>query len=230
MKNLRMIPITAGLIAACLLAACAGEAAPAPVGPDAEEGAGDNPPAAPAEPDDLGPLPTLHPDSGLDPDDALVQDARYFARDANITVEEAYRRLRLQGPIGELNARLTENEAATFAGLWIQHEPEYGVVVRFTEDGEETLRPYVEGTELAALVEVRGADYTLDELSAIQTEAHDLANALGFQVSSGQNVRENRVELFVPDRAAFEAALAEGGETLPQGVAIVEADAVETLE
>ena len=37
------------------------------------------------------------------------------------------------------------NEKDTFAGLWIQHQPEHRFVVLVTHDGEETIRPYIEG-------------------------------------------------------------------------------------
>ena len=47
------------------------------------------------------------------------------------------------------------NEQPTFGGLWIQHKPEFKAVVAFTRDGEETVRPYIQGTSLADMVEVR---------------------------------------------------------------------------
>ncbi len=68
-----------------------------------------------------------------------------YAKDQDVPLEEAVRRLQLQESVGKLGAELEANERDTFAGLWIEHEPEYRVVAAFTRDGEETIRPYVEG-------------------------------------------------------------------------------------
>jgi hypothetical protein len=84
-------------------------------------------------------------------------------------------RLALQDEIGELGAALEANEADTFAGLWIEHEPEYRVVVAFVGDaGEEVIRPYLQTyPALADIIELRTAQYTLAELLAAQQEAFD---------------------------------------------------------
>ena len=75
-----------------------------------------------------------------DVDPAWVQDSRMYAEQFCIGLAEAIRRLTLQESIGKLGAALEANEAATLGGLWIQHEPEFRVVVAFTvgqEDGRE---------------------------------------------------------------------------------------------
>jgi hypothetical protein len=60
------------------------------------------------------------------------------------------------------------SEADSYAGMWIQHEPDFRVIVRFTERGEETLLPYLADSPLAELVEVRGASITLAVLAEEQ--------------------------------------------------------------
>ena len=75
--------------------------------------------------------------------DPLCRDAQQYAEEMGVDVEEAMRRLALQDPIGELNATLAARESDTFGGLWVEHQPEYKVVVLFTRNGEETLRPLV---------------------------------------------------------------------------------------
>lgn len=98
-----------------------------------------------------GPAATTPKLNGNDP---LVQDAKMYAAEYGVPLEEAVRRLRLQGPIGALDRELIMEERGTYAGLWIQHEPVYRVIARFTRDGERTIRPYAEGRPLEGLVEV----------------------------------------------------------------------------
>lgn len=157
----------------------------------------------------------------LEVSDALRRDAEAMAEQLDISVDEAIRRAMLQDPIGTLGAELERQEADTFAGLWIQHEPEYRVVVAFTRNGEKTIRRYVENAPLAKLIEVRGAEATLAELQAIQEEAHRLLEELGLSVSSGINVQENRVELYVTDRPLFDATLQEANAQLPGHVEVI---------
>jgi len=153
--------------------------------------------------------------------EALRQDAEAMATHMGISVDEAIRRLSLQDPIGRLGAELEQREAETFVGLWIQHEPEYRVVVAFTRDGQETIKPYVENTPLAGLIEVRTARVSLAELKAAQGEVIQLVRELGLPFSSGINVQQNRVELSVSDRSLFEASMQNSNLQLPQHVEIV---------
>jgi hypothetical protein len=153
--------------------------------------------------------------------DALRQDAEIMAQQLDIPVEEAMRQLSLQDLAGDLNAELEQREADTFAGLWIQHEPEYGIVAAFTRDGEETLQRYVAGTPLDGLVQVRKARFTYAELVAAGQEVGRLVQELGLPFSWGSDVEGNRIELWVTDRAQFEAALEQARRSLPEPVQIV---------
>jgi hypothetical protein len=47
-----------------------------------------------------------------------------------------------ENPVGTLNAELEAKEADTFAGLWLEHNPEK-VIVAFTHDGKKTVKPYL---------------------------------------------------------------------------------------
>ena len=152
---------------------------------------------------------------------ALAQDAQWYADQYRIELEEAITRLTLQEPIGELGAELEAREADTLAGLWIQHEPEYRVVVAFTRDGESTIGKYVQDGLLADIIEVRTADATLRELEQAQARANQIIDGLGFQLSSGINVIRNRVEIYASDRAQLEEALRGSGKTLPAHVQIM---------
>jgi len=152
---------------------------------------------------------------------ASWRDASEYARQFEVSLGEAAQRLRYQDQIGELADTLTTNEADTYAGLWIEHEPAYRIVVRFTRDPAETLQPYVEGLPYASLVEARGARYTLPELEVIHAQTLAQLGKLDFHVSSSLSVQENRVEVYVSDPAWVESELRRAGAALPEGAELV---------
>ena len=138
---------------------------------------------------------------------ALTLDAKGYAEEHGIELNEAIRRLQLQEPAGELNAKLLAKESATFAGAWIQHSPDFRIIVQFTETGEKTIQPYIENGPLADIVEIRVATVPLVELEAIQEATWVAVRELNIPVASGVNVFENRVELYVVERQQLDAAI-----------------------
>ncbi|MDX1417042.1 MAG: hypothetical protein R3293_22750 [Candidatus Promineifilaceae bacterium] len=153
----------------------------------------------------------------------MLQDAQAYAEAMGVTLEEAIARLETQNEdeISRLNRQLENNEADTFAGLWLEHQPEYRVVVAFTRDGQETIGQYVdEDSELDPLIEVRPAQYTLAELQADQEELLSILDGSGQPFGVGIMLMENRVMVDVTDTAAFEAAVAASGATLPDSVVV----------
>ena len=155
--------------------------------------------------------------------EALLQDARQYAADVGVDLDEAVRRLQAQRTIGELGAELEANEQPTFGGLWIQHEPEFKVVVAFTRDGEETVRPYIQGTSLADMVEVRQVEATLAELREAQREAGAILEQLGIRAASGIAITSNVVQLYLTEeeKKELDAALKKSGLELPDKVEVV---------
>ena len=155
--------------------------------------------------------------------DAVIQDARSYAEDTGVDLDEAIRRLGLQRTIGKLGAAVSENEQETYGGHWIQHEPTFGVVFAFTRDGEETIRPYVHGTIIADMVEVRHVEATLAELRTAQREAHEILEGLGILASSGIDVKRNIVELYLPEeeKEKLDTGLQDSALELPDKVELV---------
>lgn len=153
---------------------------------------------------------------------------KVYAEQMDVDVVEADCRLQLETSVEGLYERLTEEERDTFGGLWIEHEPEYRIVVRFTRDGEERIGPYIEGGPLAddaadasVRIEVRPAEATYVELLAAQEEVLPLLSKLEPVVSISMNTPENRVDLGVTNCAKFDAALQEANETLPDHVTVL---------
>jgi len=158
------------------------------------------------------------------PTAGMVESLRPLAEEMapmwGVSVEEAYERLRAEDPIGTLQAELAEREAETFAGLWIENEPSYRVVVAFTRDGEKTLEPYLKNRTIPGL-EVRRARVSLAKLEMIQAQAMRELDKLDFEVHVFLFVQDNRVEVHVSDRAWFESELRRVGAQLPEGVELV---------
>jgi hypothetical protein len=152
------------------------------------------------------------------PSEAVRRDAEAYAKQFGITTEEAIERLQFQDGIGTLNVVLQANETDTFGGLWVEHEPDYRVVVLFTRREERTIRPYLAGKPYAHLVEVRRARYTLAELETIYAQTARELEKLGFGVNVMLDVPGNRVEVTVGDREWFESELRRAGVQLLEGV------------
>lgn len=163
-----------------------------------------------------------------------------YARTYCVSVEEAERRMAIQlrdavGPktepgrpptppqdsIGAVNAALQEREAATFAGLWIQHQPEYRVVVAFTRDAAATLARY---TKDPLFKPVNRPGPTLAELRATQDRLmrEIIRRRIG---ASMLGAREDKGILEVhlgQDAGPIRAAAARGEFELPDYVVLIE--------
>lgn len=156
------------------------------------------------------------------PSAALLEDAQSYAKETGTTVEEAVRRLQLQHEIGDLNAALLAEEPATFAGLRIEHKPQYRVVARFTDPAAEArLRARVAGGTLNGLVETRSARWSLAELEKRRGEVRGHARRANIRTNSEINITENRVEVYVLDPEKLTAALGRARARIPEGVLIV---------
>lgn len=166
-----------------------------------------------------------------EPSKALIEDARQRAEDLNIPFEKAIREVRLGNcffsDVMDLEDELKNEEAETFAGYWADNESEYGYVFLFTRDGEETIRPYIRGEPYARFIEARSwADASLKEIAAARKEARRLFDSrLKNSPASGTSVKKNRVEIYVKDKARFEAAMREADIRLPDHVAVIESGA-----
>ncbi len=153
--------------------------------------------------------------------DALRQDAPSFADAQGISLEEAMERLTNQEGIGEIQPLLEADFPDTYAGLWIQHEPEYGVVIALTEGDISTVQPYIAGKPWEPVVEVRQVEHSLAELRAAQTAASQAAQELNIPVSTGSDIMNNRVEVMVGNPDLFQADLEAAGISLPDFVVIL---------
>jgi hypothetical protein len=137
----------------------------------------------------------------------MTKDVEAYASYLKTDLDTATRQLALQDSAGKLDATLARNEADTYAGLWIQHSPQFRIVVQFTQEGNETIRPYIESETIADYVETRIAEYTLKELEAAQVATQLEIRNLGIPTNSGINVIDNKVELYIVERSRFDVAM-----------------------
>jgi len=153
--------------------------------------------------------------------DTVFPEVVVYAEHYGITVDEALRRFEVQDAFAGLDTELSIKEPDTFAGLYIQHEPDFHIVALFTRDGEETMKPYVpEG--LAEYVEVRTVAVSYRELQSAQNEVSSALRSLGIPADSGIDVKENRVKFNVTDVTPVSEAISEGTLAVPGYVVFTE--------
>ena len=168
--------------------------------------------------------------------DAMRQDGQSYAAQWGIELDEAVRRLQLQRSIGELGAELEENEADTYAGHWIKHgtdSSDFGMVVKFTSNGNETIQRYgqhVANGPLAGMVELRSADTTLAELRQAQSDAMRAIREENIPADSEIDVRTGEVTIYVAERARLNEAIQRGNVSLSESVELVTVSAMGRLE
>jgi len=165
-------------------------------------------------------------------------DAAMYALDQQVPLAEAIRRLEIQnrdavrapeepGPppppppdsIGAVQRQVAEEP--TFAGLWIQHQPTYGVVVAFTRDAAKTLAKYTKDP-LFIPFDRPGPSWR----EVLNTQERLFANFQRFgarPVMGSANVQTGRLGFEVTgDLAAFRAAVKRGEVVVPAYVDITE--------
>ena len=182
---------------------------------------------APDPPADEPPRPG--PPGAVRPPGDVLPEHRQYAVDYGVSVDEAVRRLGLQGALGAFGALAETSEPETFAGYWIEHEPTFGAVAAFTGDAQATLDRLLDGRTPPAPIRAVTRPYALRELLAVQAQTgRDLIDA-GVRVEGvGTDVVRGRILVLVRDTARAQVVVARRGLRLHPAVAW-EQGAVETL-
>ncbi|HEY0165164.1 MAG TPA: hypothetical protein VGB39_07300, partial [Sphingomicrobium sp.] len=122
--------------------------------------------------------------------------AETYASRYNVSYEEARRRLKFQTQGGELDARLAEQEKETFGGLYIEHEPAFRVVVKFTgTKAASTLAKYTQDPAYVPAV----AETAYSTLLDIQNSLASTLKPLNIKAWTDIDIKTSRVKLYVPD-------------------------------
>lgn len=140
------------------------------------------------------------PDFGEGPPARDVRPAGetgWYAETYGVSLAEADRRARLQheiaNEIGRIRERLEREQAGNHADMWLEHAPEYRLVVAFVRDPEATLRRYT----THPLFTARQVEHPLVELERARDEAFVQFRRLGVPAGGGVDVRANRVAVEV---------------------------------
>ena len=153
---------------------------------------------------------------------AAHPDAPAYAETFGVSLDEAIYRMGLMDDIGPLSFTLPSTYPETFAGLWLEHEPAFKLVVAFTADAAATLARHVAGTPLEAISEARTLPISYQTLQATQLELMEQLQDVPGLNTSGIDVQTNTIVLGVDDPAAFASALAAAGIELPAYVSVVQ--------
>ncbi|WP_309712390.1 hypothetical protein [Pseudolysinimonas sp.] len=107
--------------------------------------------------------------------DELNPDAAWYASRYGVSDVEAGRRLGLQAVAGELDAKLTALDVDWYGGLWLEHEPDFKVVVFTTRGTSGPIRDEARELGLEGLVEVRAVAFSYADLEAESEKLRGLA-------------------------------------------------------
>jgi hypothetical protein len=154
--------------------------------------------------------------------------ASNYAEHYGITENEAMQRFRIIETIpGKLQQELESQESDTFGGLWIQHTPDFKIIVAFTEDGEETIKKYL-SDDIMQYVETTQVKTTLLELKNALYEAMAAFKNSGIPIDSGISQMNNIVEVSVSKKYwnKYQEAITSGKILLPDCVKVTQVDSL----
>lgn len=159
--------------------------------------------------------------------DGQLLEAEYYAKYFGVSIDEAFHRFKLENAARPLENELSTKYPETFAGLWVEHTPEFKVVVAFTHDGETTIKPYLQG-ELADTLELRVVKYSYSILQNVQMEFSSILNTFSIKSDSSIDIMDNCVVVNItkPDKIQLDNALQNGKLTIPENINIVTVDAL----
>lgn len=106
------------------------------------------------------------------------------------------RRLRLQDTIDDMDANIRESHDDLFAGIYIQHSPEYKVVVQFARTIPLNISQLIPKV-LRSDVTLQKVRFSLNELEKVRSVSVELLKEKGIHVVSDIDTQNNKVLLSV---------------------------------
>lgn len=142
-----------------------------------------------------------------------LQDARSYADEFNVSEEEALRRLRAQEQMSKVIDLLTRANQHRFAGLWIEHVPEFQLIVWLVGDKPVPpgLQNAVRRSPIPVVFRTGAAATQADVLEKVRLSVPWLLTELPDMAGTDMDVRTGDIVLTVyAVGAAGEAAKAKG--------------------
>jgi hypothetical protein len=154
--------------------------------------------------------------------------AKLYSEKFGVTYDEAEFRLELQTSFPDLEPALEKNDPNTFGGVWIQHEPEYKIIVAFTDECEKKIKKYDDyiPKEVSPYIETKLVERSLLDLRGDQSQMVDSFREVGIKTDSWVDVIENRVVVYIEkDQKSFlDNAINTGIIKMPSKVKIAEVE------
>lgn len=120
-----------------------------------------------------------------------------YSQRYSVTIPEAGRRLALIREASRLGMRLERERADTFAGLYVEHKPDFRIVVQFTGDAKTELATYIHDSAFIS----RSAPRSLELLLAVQAEVAEQLQQSGLEFESGLDLKNSEINVYVLDPA-----------------------------
>lgn len=134
------------------------------------------------------------------PKDVAIQ---HYAETMHIGTFEAAQRMDAERAAGKLSARLQREKPETFAGLYIEHSPEFRIIVKFTGDASGQLSAYTKDRLYVA----ENSPRSLELLRATQAEVSEQLVKAGIEFAATVDIKNSIVEVYVRDPDAVRARL-----------------------
>jgi len=132
-----------------------------------------------------------------------MPEVQWYADYAQVSLDEAVRRLRLQDVIDDMDANIRRDYDDIFAGIYIQHKPEYKVVVQFARTIPSGAFQFIPES-LRNDTEIRQVKFAQKGLEKARAKAVELLEEEGLQVISYIDTQENIVFLSIDSHSLSE--------------------------
>ncbi|NOT87794.1 MAG: hypothetical protein HOP03_06395 [Lysobacter sp.] len=109
---------------------------------------------------------TLTPSLAGEPEAPLIKDAAFHAANRGLSLESSLNRLKKESEIAGLIAQLRDAYKDRLAGLYIEHDPVFRIVMRLKSDQIESSRLFDAGTQKVMVEFIPNSKYTQAELRA----------------------------------------------------------------
>jgi hypothetical protein len=158
-------------------------------------------------------------------------DTKVYACVEKVSLDEATFRFHLMDIAGQLRTDLVNQESETFGGGWIEHSPNFKIVVLFTSGNEKNIEPYLlKYPELSSIVEIRTSKVSYDVLIQMrQNIAQDLEK-IGIQADTGTNIYNGNIEIYVTDSSRLNELVSAGKLNLPENIDIIVVKSLSAVE
>ncbi|MFD3167027.1 S1 family peptidase [Herpetosiphon sp. NSE202] len=163
-----------------------------------------------------------HPNTVLSAHSAYTGDAETYAKDYQVSLDEAIYRLNIQEEIGILEQDLQTKNSAVFAGIWIQHQPKYSIILHLVADPNQRIATYLKAHKLYALIDIQFVKRSYNDLVATQAQIQALSKVLKQPIASSITIKENIVEVYTENKSLLISQIQTKNNNLPVDIVIKE--------